>query len=125
MKTHLQVVGLIDVVVGVLFTTLGVLVSAGVLLFAPAFNGAPPWKAEDAVVVVGTTLFISAVFFVLGIPSLIAGIGLLKQKRWAQTLAIIVAVMALASFPLGTAVGLYTLWALTQKETGRLSAEPA
>lgn len=124
MKTRLEVVGLINLVVGALFTASGVLVSAGMLLFAPAFNGAPPWRVEDAGAVVATTLFISAVFFVLGIPSLIAGFGLRQGKRWARTLALIVAVVALAYFPLGTAAGVYTLWALT-KETGSLSAEPA
>jgi len=124
MKTHLEIVALIDMVVGALFTALGVLISAGALLFAPAFNGAPPWRAEDAGAVVATTLFISAVFFVLGIPSLIAGFGLRKGKRWARTVAIVVAVVALAYFPLGTAAGVYTLWALT-KEASHLSAEPA
>jgi uncharacterized membrane protein (DUF2068 family) len=125
MKTHLEIVGLIDVVVGVLFTALAVLVSLGVLVFAPAFNGAPPWRAADAGVVVATVVFISAVFLVLGMPSLIAGIGLRKHKTWARTLAIIVATLALASFPLGTAAGLYTLWVLSQKETEQLLGEPA
>ena len=65
-------------------------------------------------------LAISSLFLVIGIPSLIAGVGLLKQKGWARTLAIIVAILALASFPIGTAVGIYTLWVLTRKETEQL-----
>jgi hypothetical protein len=65
-------------------------------------------------------LFVSVVFFAIGIPSLIAGIALLKQKGWARTLAIILAVLALSSFPIGTAAGIYTLWVLTQKETEQL-----
>ena len=117
MKTHVNVVGLIDVITGGLFTILAVLVSAGLLVFAPAFNGAPPWSPEDATVIVAVALAISSLFLVIGIPSLIAGVGLLKQKGWARTLAIIVAILALASFPIGTAVGIYTLWVLTRKET--------
>ncbi len=122
MKTHLDVVGVIDVIVGALFAVLGVLVSLGTLLFAPWFNGAPLWRPEDTVWVVGVVLFISAVFFVIGIPSLIAGAGLLHQKRWARVLAIIVAIVALTSFPIGTAAGIYSLWVLTHKETEQLLA---
>ena len=120
MKAHLNVVGLIDLVTGTLFTVLAVLVSLGVLLFALWFNGAPVWRAEDAVYVFAIVLGISAVFFAIGISSLLAGIGLLKQKRWARILAILVAILALTSFPLGTAAGIYTLWVLTQRETEAL-----
>lgn len=120
MKAHLDVVGLIDVVAGAFFTALAVLVSLGVLLFAPWFNGAPVWRPEDAVIVFAVVLGVSAVFFVIGIPSLIAGIGLLKQRGWARVLAIIVAILALTSFPIGTAAGVYTLWVLTHKETQQL-----
>ena len=116
MKAHLDVVGLIDLVAGVFFTAVGVLVCVGVLLYAPWFNGAPVWKPEDAVIVFA----ISAVFFVIGIPSLIAGIGLLKRKGWARILSIILAILALPSFPIGTTAGIYTLWVLTQKETEKL-----
>jgi hypothetical protein len=120
MRAHLNVVGLIDLVTGIFFTVLAVFVSLGVLLFAPWFNGAPPWKPGDEVAVFVIVLTVSALFFLIGIPSLITGIGLLKQKRWARTLAIVLAVFALASFPIGTAAGLYTLWVLTHKETQHL-----
>jgi hypothetical protein len=119
MKAHLNVVGLIDVVTGAFFTAMAVLVSLGVLV-APWFYGAPLWRPGDAVVVYAVVLFVSVVFFAIGIPSLIAGIALLKQKGWARTLAIILAVLALSSFPIGTAAGIYTLWVLTQKETEQL-----
>jgi hypothetical protein len=117
MKAHLDVVGLIDLVAGAFFTAMGVLVCVGVLLYAPWFNGAPVWRAEDATAVLAVVLVVSAMFVVIGIPNLIAGIGLLKQKRWSRLLAIILAILALLSFPIGTAAGAYTLWVLTRKET--------
>ena len=120
MKAHLNVVGLIDLITGVFFTALGVLVSLGVLVFAPWFNGAQPWRPEDAFTVLAVVLFISAVFLVIGIPNLIAGMALQRNKGWARILAIVLAVLALPSFPLGTAAGIYTLWVLTHKETEEL-----
>ncbi len=120
MKAHLNVVGLIDLITGIFFTTLGVLVSLGVLLFGPWINSAALWQQEGGIVALAIMLSVSGVFFALGIPSLIAGIGLLKQKGWARTLATVLAVLALASFPIGTAAGVYTLWVLTHRETEQL-----
>lgn len=119
MKAHLNAVGLIDLITGVFFTVMGALVPVGVLV-APWFYGAPLWKPEDGYIIFATVSLISVVFLAIGVPSLIAGIGLRKHKGWAHTLAIVLAVLALASFPIGTAVGIYTLWVLTQKETEQL-----
>ena len=52
---------------------------------------------------------------VLSIPGIVAGFGLLGQKVWARYLAIVVAVLGLINFPLGTLIGLYTLWVLFQE----------
>ncbi|HSR32765.1 MAG TPA: hypothetical protein VLY63_19560 [Anaerolineae bacterium] len=117
MKAHLRAVGVIDLITGILFAGLGLLVSARVLLFALWINGPAFWEQKDAVVASTILLFVSGVFFAFGVPSLIAGVGLLKQKRWAHTLAIVLAVLALVIFPIGTAAGIYTLWVLAQKET--------
>ena len=120
MKTHVNVVGVIDLITGLLFTALAAVVSVGLLVLAPAFNGAPPWSPEDATGIVAVALAISSLFLVIGIPSLIAGVGLLKQKSWARTLALVLAVLALASFPSGTAAGIYTLWVLSHREAEQL-----
>jgi hypothetical protein len=120
MKAHLNVAGLIDLVTGLFFTALGVLVSLGVLVFAPWFYGAQLWRPEDEVIVFAVVLIVSALLVLIGLPALIAGIGLLKQKGWARVVAIVLAVLALASFPVGTAAGIYIIWVLTHKETDRL-----
>ncbi|MBI3697870.1 MAG: zinc ribbon domain-containing protein [Acidobacteria bacterium] len=49
---------------------------------------------------------------ILGLAGLIAGWGLLERRPWARTLAIVLAVIALFNPILGTALGIYTLWAL-------------
>jgi hypothetical protein len=120
MKAHLKVVGMIDLLTGVVFTVTGVLVSLGVLVFGPWINGAGLWQREGGIVALAIMLSVGGVFFALGIPSLIAGIGLLKHKSWARILAIILAILAVTSFPIGTAAGIYTLWVLTHRETEQL-----
>jgi hypothetical protein len=57
-------------------------------------------------------LLIAVMFIATTLPSLIAGYGLLKRRKWARIWAIISAVLAGAQFPMGTAVTVYTFWFL-------------
>jgi hypothetical protein len=49
---------------------------------------------------------------VKGVVGIIAGWGLLDRQSWARLLAIILGFLSLLHFPLGTALGIYTLWVL-------------
>jgi len=41
-----------------------------------------------------------------------AGWGLLQRESWARTVALVVGFITLLSIPVGTALGVYTLWVL-------------
>src|ERR1700674_142089 len=47
----------------------------------------------------------------------IAGWGLLQRQGWARTVALVVGFLALLNFPLGTALGIYTLWVLLPRQS--------
>jgi hypothetical protein len=65
--------------------------------------------------VLGILGIVSALFFtVLALPGLLAGYGLLKTQKWGQILAIILGILNLANFPVGTALGVYALFVLFQ-----------
>lgn len=53
----------------------------------------------------------------LAIPMVLAGWGLQRQKEWARTLGMIAGAVSLLHVPLGTAVGIYALWVLTDEAT--------
>jgi hypothetical protein len=55
-----------------------------------------------------------AFFGLLALPGILAGYGLLKRERWGQILGIIVGFLGLVNFPVGTAIGAYTLFVLFQ-----------
>jgi hypothetical protein len=57
-------------------------------------------------------IFMVAINLLLITPSFVAGYALLKRKRWAKSMGIIAAMVAGLSFPLGTALCVYTLWFL-------------
>lgn len=57
---------------------------------------------------------------VLAIPLIAVGIGLMSFQRWARALATILAIVELLNFPVGTALGIYTLWVLLSAEADPL-----
>jgi len=60
----------------------------------------------------------------LGLPGLLAGYGLLTRKAWARVLAIVVGILSLLNFPIDAAIGIYTLWVLTQPVAAEYYAAP-
>lgn len=79
-------------------------------------------EAMQILATVGTV--ISFVLFFCSIPGIIGGIGLLNRQGWARILVIILGFLKLLNIPIGTALGIYTIWVLFNKETEKLfSAE--
>lgn len=50
--------------------------------------------------------------------ALFAGFSLLNRKPWGRTLGIVAGILALFTFPVGTALGIYTLWVLAPTQSG-------
>jgi hypothetical protein len=75
-------------------------------------------EAQFVLWIVGTAL--GGFFVITSIPSIIGGIGLLKYKNWARILVLIVSAVDLINIPIGTAVGVYSIWTLVQPETAVL-----
>ena len=63
--------------------------------------------------------FIGAIFFATAVLGFLAGWGLLNYRPWARMLAMILGIIALIHVPLGTALGIYTLWVLLPSESER------
>lgn len=60
---------------------------------------------------------LAIVFIIVSIPGILAGLGLYKRKEWARVLTLILSVIEIFNFPFGTAIGIYSIWALIQPET--------
>lgn len=128
MEKHVQVLGILHIV----YSGLGILIGAIVLfLFAGvgAFVGSIPDVPEPAsegvpALLAFIGLVIATLVFLFSVPGIIAGIGLLKRQEWGRILALIVGFFDLLHVPLGTALGVYTIWALMNDETVRLFKKP-
>ncbi|HXZ27893.1 MAG TPA: zinc ribbon domain-containing protein [Terriglobales bacterium] len=61
-----------------------------------------------------------AVYLLLkAIASFMAGWGLLQKQPWARTLTLVLGFLELLHVPLGTALGIYTLWVLLAPNAGQ------
>ena len=118
MASHVRALGIAQIVYSSLGLMLGITVFA---LFsgAAAIVGisAPLDDSMIAVpIVAGIGWFAAAVLILLALPRFIAGIGLLRMRPWGRIVTLIVSILGLLDFPVGTALGIYGLWVLTHKD---------
>lgn len=122
MRTHIKVVGIVNIVlgalgvigsiVGVLFGTVG---SFGALFGGQVFGAVAG--------VVGTVVF-GIIFGCLAFVRMTAGFGILKGAQWARFTIILISALSLLSFPIGTVFGIYSLWVLLNADGQREFSTP-
>ena len=119
MRTHIRILGILHIVMGALFLIGGIIGAtvlgglAGVVALGDGGGDAavalPFFGALSGVVLIACLL--------LAIPGIVAGVGLLNYKNWARILTIVLSVLNLFNFPVGTALGVYGFWVLFAPET--------
>jgi len=105
LQVGLSILGvLLGIFVFVLLTGIGVIAQEKEALFILSTIGT------------GVGLFL----LIISVPGIIGGIGLFKRKEWARILVLILSAIDLLNIPIGTALGIYSIWVLAQKETVQL-----
>ncbi len=61
-------------------------------------------------------LLIGVILAICGLPELLAGYGIFKRAIWGSILGIIVSILYVPGFPVGTLLGVYGIWALVFAE---------
>lgn len=111
MKNHLKVLGIVYLIFGfvcgiaVFFFLRTAAAHGPILSLASIINSLPGFRSV-----------LAFLFAITLLPALISGFGLLAEKKWAKTLAQILGFVNLVNIPLGTMVGIYTIWALMKDE---------
>ncbi|NPV07764.1 MAG: hypothetical protein HPY83_07345 [Anaerolineae bacterium] len=110
LRLHVNIVGWILIVSHAVFLLIG-----GFVFVLLAGIGLLSMDAQ-AFGVLGVIGSVVGLFLaLLALPGIAAGWGLLARQGWARILAIVVAGLGLFNFPVGTAIGVYTLWVLLQR----------
>jgi hypothetical protein len=122
MAQHVKILGILHIV----FSALGLV---GGLTFLLIFGGlaglvSATGQSPDSALAIPILGGIGGLIFlfvlVISLPGLIGGIGLLQFKPWARILMIVISALDLVGFPFHTALGIYGLWVLLNRETEQL-----
>lgn len=119
MDKHLTLLGVLYIALG----ALGVLLA--VFLFLAIAGGG--WISQDPTAMAITSsvgAIVAAFFLVLSLPMIAAGAGLMRRRPWARILALVLGVANLLVVPIGTALGIYTIWVLLNDQTLPLFGSP-
>ena len=115
MEKHVTVVASLQVG----FSALGIL--AAIIVFVVIRNVwaiVDDYEAQRVLKIVAA--WVPLFLIIISLPALVAGIGLFLRQGWARILTLIVAALGLLNIPIGTALGIYTIWVLVQPETTKL-----
>jgi hypothetical protein len=110
MNTHIKVVAALHILLGALGLIGSLVIFA---IFGLAGGIAVSQGGGEAATIIGfVALCIGGLIALLSVPEIIGGWALLAQKSWGRVLVLVLGFLDLLHFPLGTAVGIYTLWVL-------------
>ena len=121
MQTHVKVVAVLMIVLSAfgILAAFGMMAAFGLAGGLVGASGDP--DAAIALPIIGLTGIAIVIFLlVVSLPGLITGFGLLRLRPWARIVGIVLCVLQLFNFPIGTLVGVYGLWVLLNSETERM-----
>ena len=128
MERHIKILGILHVVHGAMiilfeYFTLWVLGRMGLLIWPPHrfFRYSHGSHIELAEFLVPVFYGIVLAPILIAIPGIVGGWGLYNRKNWARIVVLIVGILSLINFPVGTALGIYTIWVVFQQDTIRLT----
>jgi len=119
MQSHVTILGWLHIAGSALLVLLGLI--GFVFLTGIGVLGRDP---EAAAILPFIGLMGIILFTILGLPGILAGVGLLRRKAWGRILALIVGFFNLFIVPIGTALGAYTFFVLLQQSGANYFAGP-
>jgi hypothetical protein len=110
MKNHIQIVSILHIAMGII----SLLGAIAIFLFVGVIGGIFATQGEPAVGgIIGILAVIVGGFLaVLALPGIIGGWALMTGRSWGRIVVLIVAALHIMNVPFGTALGVYTFWAL-------------
>ncbi|MFN8242143.1 MAG: hypothetical protein U0X39_15490 [Bacteroidales bacterium] len=117
MKKHVSVVGGLQIGFGIFWLLVAIF-----LFFVLSFvKGAAGDEDEIGRQVLNlVSLILPGFIGFLAVLGIIGGVGLLSYKQWGRIMVIIVAGLGCLNIPIGTLVGVYSIWVLMQDDTMKL-----
>ena len=105
MGTHKKILGVVFIIWGILCTLGFVFASVIVSSVLPVFIE----EEEFRVISQFVPYILGFILLPIAALSIVGGIGVLNQKEWAITLLLVVGILLLLCYPIGTILGIYAI----------------
>ena len=116
MSNHRKIVASLHIVASLFVLGIFSLLWYAAAGLASGFEGS---FVPGLVAMFGKPIAVFAISF--GLLEMTAAIGLLRHQSWARTTLFVVSVAQLWIFPIGTAISIYTFWALSNAEQRKVT----
>lgn len=110
MNKHVKIVGILHIIYGLMLLGLALTLFFGLGIVGTLAFSQGEQEAAALLGVLGTGL--SGLFAILSLPNIIGGWALLAGKGWGRILVLVLGFVHLIDIPIGTVLGVYTIWAL-------------
>ena len=128
MEKHITLVGILNIV----YESLGIIGSFVLFAIATGFryffeilsrydhNGMDEVPPEILDIIPIILTVVGIIIFVFSIIGIIGSVGVIKRKEWGRITLLVISFFNLLHIPLGTILGVYSIWALLNDDTIRL-----
>jgi hypothetical protein len=111
LKEHVTILGALYIAFGIQ----GIL--AGLIVLVSTMGGGLLSGEANVIAITSTVgIAISLLLFVLCVPGVAGGAGILKRRPWARVFVLVLGCLYLPCVPFGTILGIYTIWVLTKPD---------
>jgi hypothetical protein len=126
MAQHVKILGILHIVFGALCVLGGLffLVLMGGIAGIVATSDQSPDAGVAVPILTAIGGFLCILCFVVGLPGLVGGVGLLQFRSWARITVIVISALDLIHIPIGTALGIYGFWVLLNPQTEAMFNRP-
>jgi hypothetical protein len=118
MRKHTQIVAALHIALGALslLGAIAVFVVFGIAGSIVVSQGEHQAAGILGIIAIALGIFLAA----LALPGIIGGWALFSGRSWGRPLVLVLGALHLINFPLGTALGIYTFWALLHEPVAQL-----
>ena len=117
MEQHITILGVLNI------AWAAVEIMVALIVFA-AVAGGGILSGDVEVMTITTTVgfIISFLALIFAIPGLVGGIALLQHREWGRILVLVLGFLRMVCIPLGTILGIYSIWVLLNEDAKKLFA---
>jgi len=115
MHKEIELLGALHIAISILYTLVFSAIYA--VLFSKGFFSGKESSANIQLVIFAV---VGAFLLLFAISGVIAALGIIRSRPWAQMMILILGCLNLICVPLGTALGVYTIWIFMHSEKSGL-----